>query len=89
LLKQRERRCSITHPRRIDGIECAPQNGVVHYDRDTYSVDVMENVFRGIQVLSDTTQGFSGDVVDLDVRAWLAGTAISAVYFRVLKPDDR
>jgi hypothetical protein len=39
-------------------------------------------------LLSDGTPAFSGDVVDLDVRAWLAGTAISAVRIRVLDPDD-
>jgi len=57
-------------------------------DRDIHDVDVMENVFRGIQLLSDGTQVLSGNVVNLDVRAWLAGTAISAVRVRVLDPDD-
>jgi len=82
-------RRSITHLRRSDGILRAIGNGVVHFDRDTYGVDVMENVFRGVQVLSDSTQDFSGDVVDLDARAWLAGTAISRVHIRILEPEHR
>jgi hypothetical protein len=62
---------------------------VAHFDRESYAVDVMENVFRGVQVLSDSTQAFSGHVTNLDFRAWLAGTAISSVHIRVLDPDDR
>jgi hypothetical protein len=62
---------------------------VVHFERDMHGVDVMENVFRGVQVLSDSTVAFSGDAIDLERRAWLAGTAISTVHIRVLEPEDR
>jgi hypothetical protein len=62
---------------------------VVQFDPDRHVVDVIENVFRGVQVLSESTQAFSGDMIDLDVRAWLAGTAISTVHIRVLDPDNR
>jgi hypothetical protein len=80
---------TITHLRHIHGIVRAMHDSVVHVDRAIHDVDVMENVFRGVQLLSDSTKRFSGDVVDLDVRAWLAGTAISAVQISVLKNDDR
>lgn len=48
----------------------------------------MENVFRGVQLLSDSTQAVSDDVVDLDIRVWLAGKAISGVHIKVLDPED-
>jgi hypothetical protein len=79
---------SIAHLRHIGCIFRADQKDVGHSDRDIYGVDVMENVFRGVQLLSDGTQAFSGDVVDLDLRVWLEGTAISAVRIRVLDPED-
>jgi hypothetical protein len=61
---------------------------VVHFDRDTHGVDVMENVFRGVQVLSDSTEP-SADTVDREVRAWFSGTAVSTVHIRIRKPDER
>jgi hypothetical protein len=54
-----------------------------------YGVEVMENVFRGIQVLTDSTRGASGEVIHLDRRAWLVATTISAVHVKVLTPEDR
>lgn len=83
---KRERR--IAHLRHIGGIFRAPGRRVGRLDREIHDVDVMENVFRGVQLLSDSTQASSGDVVDLDVRVWLAGTAISAVRVRVLEPEE-
>jgi hypothetical protein len=62
---------------------------VVHFDRDRHGVDVMENVFRGVQVLTDRTQSLFDDPMDAEVRAWLAGTTISTVHVRVLEPEDR
>jgi hypothetical protein len=58
------------------------------FDRDIHDVDVMENVFRGVQLLSDDPATSSSDIVTLDVRAWLAGHAISAVHVTVLPDDD-
>jgi hypothetical protein len=75
--------------RRFVGTVRAAVSGVAHFDRESYAVDVMENVFRGVQVLSDSTQAFSADIVNLDFRAWVAATAISSVHVRVLDPDDR
>jgi hypothetical protein len=65
-------------------------SGVAHLDREIHGVDVIENVFRGVQLLSDGTQTSWGDtdIVNLDVRAWLAGPAISAVRISVLDSDD-
>jgi len=62
---------------------------VNHFDRDIHDLDVMENVFRGVQLLSEQPATSSSDVVSLDVRAWLAGTAISAVQVTVMdeEPD--
>jgi hypothetical protein len=50
----------------------------------------MENVFRGIQLITEGTEAFSRrtDLVDLGIRPWLAGTAISAVTIRVLVSED-
>jgi hypothetical protein len=82
-------RHTILHLRHNRGITCASHDSVAHVDRDMNGVDVMEHVFRGVQLLSDNTQTFSGDIVDLDVRAWFAGTAISAVHISVLDNGDR
>jgi hypothetical protein len=71
------------------GIFCAGYPGVGHLDREIHGVDIMENVFRGVQLLSDGTQtGWEDtDIVNLDLRAWVAGP-ISAVRISVLDPDD-
>lgn len=50
----------------------------------------MENVFRGVQLVSEQPSTSTGDVVSLDVRTWLASTAISAVHVTVMddEPDE-
>jgi hypothetical protein len=78
------------HLRHIDGIFRARSGAVGQLDRQIDGVDVMENVFRGVQLLTDGTQSLSDgvDLVDPSVRAWLGGTTISAVTIRVLDPED-
>jgi hypothetical protein len=71
-----------------DGIPHAIPGGVVHFEREMYGVDVLENVFRGVQVLSESTRAVSGQRVDFGVRECIAGTAISTVRVQVLDRDD-
>ena len=72
----------INYLRHIDGILRALQEVVAHFDRKIHGVDVIENVFRGVQLLPDDSP--TTDMVDLDVRRWWAGTAISVVRISVL-----
>ena len=72
------------------GIRRAQSPYVDHFDRDIHDVDVIEHVFRGVQLLCEQQTTSSSDVASPDVPAWLAGTAITAVQVTVMddEPDE-
>ena len=51
-------------------------------DRKKHDMDVMERVLGGVREAIEA-QGGHTEVVDLDVRAWIAGTTTSAVQMTI------